>query len=69
MFKSEKYLKFSKISCVIFNYSIYATKRMSENYFFEHLIRNFMFFIEPGAQSHKNLEFWKCPKSLNFSDI
>jgi hypothetical protein len=29
-------------------------KRMPENNFYDDLIINFMVFIEPGAQSHKN---------------
>ena len=41
-------------------------KRMPENFCFDDLIRNFMFFIEPKAQSHKNSRILEMSKNLQF---
>ena len=39
---------------------------MPENFCFDDLIRNFMFFIEPKAQSHKNSGIPEMSKNLQF---
>jgi hypothetical protein len=41
-------------------------KRMPENFGFDDLIRNFMFFIETEAQSHKNSKILEMSKNLQF---
>jgi hypothetical protein len=41
-------------------------KRMQWKYFFGELIRNFMIFIEPGAQSQKNSRIPEMSKNFQF---
>ena len=41
-------------------------KRMPENFCFVDLIRNFMIFIEPEAQSHKNSRTLAMSRNFKF---
>jgi hypothetical protein len=36
---------------------------------FDDLIINFMVFVELRAKFHTNLKIYKCPKTVNFSEI
>ena len=41
-------------------------KRMLESFCFDDIIKNFMIFIEPEAQSHKNARILEISKNFQF---